>query len=146
MVGAALARKTFTEVYLAGRIMEIVDSDAQMSLWLPVAIFFPGQFPTALRCSRVLVHTRGQFHSRQMLACIHGRVVVCGIVQLFIEFQLGATSSFFVFINLYDKQPDETWTPSGLNLIPAAAILRPVPFFQVSGMVTIYVGLPSYIV
>ena len=40
-----------------------------------------------------------------MLACLNGRgrMVVCGLAKLFIEFQLGATSSFFVLVDLYVK-------------------------------------------
>ena len=96
MVAAARDLKTFTEVYLAGNIKVIVDSVAKMSLWIQISGSFPGQLPTAIRCSRHLMHSRGRFHSRQMLACLtgRGRMVVCGIAKLFIEFQLGATSFF----------------------------------------------------
>ena len=72
-------------------------------------------------------------------------MVVCGLAKLFIEFQLGATSSFFVLINLYEKTTGETWAPFGPKLIPVAAVLRPVPYFEVDDMHAIYVGLPSYI-
>ena len=148
LVAAALAVKTFTEVYLAGNIKAIVDPVAQMSLWIQISGSFPDhEYPTAIMFSRSLMHSRGRFHSRQMLACLNGRgrMVVCGLAKLFIEFQLGATSSFFVLVDLYVKTASETWAPSDPKPIPIAAVLRPVPYFEVDEMHAIYVGLPSYI-
>ena len=69
---------TYREEHLSGKIRTIRDEAAVVSVVLEAVPTLPSGFmPTAIRCSRSLVHARGTFRTRQIICCTVNGAIVC---------------------------------------------------------------------
>ena len=150
-VASAKDPLTFREEYLSGTIRRIEALQTEMSV---VAAAFPSlpsdAIPIAVHCSRVLVHARGTFKTRQIICCTVGGTVVCGKPVMFIEIKLSDHQSvYFAWMVLFQPQLDDedrrVWvkTDDKPTLLHSSSIVRALPFVEVISD-TFLVKLPAY--
>ena len=95
-VSAAEDPLTFREEYLSGKIREVTDLQTEISVVSAAVASLPsGVIPTAVHCSRTLVHARGTFRTRQIICCTVDGTLVCGRPVMFIEIKLDDTQSAY---------------------------------------------------
>ena len=151
-VASAKDPLTFREEYLSGTIRRVEALQTEMSV---VAAAFPSlpsdAIPIAVHCSRVLVHARGTFKTRQIICCTVGGTVVCGRPIMFIEIKLSDHQSvYFAWMGLFTPHLDDkgrrVWVKTHDNptLLHSSSIVRALPFVEVSPD-TFLLKLPEYI-
>ena len=107
--------------------------------------------PAAVYCSRILVHARGTFRTRQIICCTVDGSIVCGRPVVFIEIKLDDTQSvYFAWMDLFAPCLDDTgrrvwrWTHESRSCLHPSGILRALAFVEVSQDICLF-KLPAYI-
>ena len=143
MRAAVLDRRTFTEVYLEGAIREIIEPATCNAVLTHISA--PNRTDIEIFASRKLKTTRGTFANKQCLVFATNNGLVFGNSKMFLEIKHSSSSTFFAWIELYRKVPDEDlWAiDCPQTLLPVSRLLRSLPFVQHDHW-HVLIGLPEY--